>query len=70
MKPKDVSEQNQQKVFLTLYGQPTHLTPPKFHVCDLVRVSKHTNAFRSQQGKLTFKKGYKSNFEIKGMCIR
>ena len=63
MKPKDVSEQNNEKVFLTLYGLQIHFTPPKFRVGDLVCVSKYASAFRSKKGKLMFKKGYKSNFE-------
>ena len=54
MKPNDVDQTNENKVWVTLYGHVLEgLQPPKFKVGDTVRVSKY---------KSIFAKGYEANF--------
>ena len=54
MKPNDVDQTNENRVWVTLYGHVLEgLQPPKFKVGDTVRVSKY---------KSIFAKGYEANF--------
>ena len=54
MKPKDVTEKNENEVWITLYGSGYGELPlPKFRVGDTVRVIEYKNVFA---------KGYKANF--------
>ena len=59
MKPMNVNNKNQQEAFMTLYGQPVSLSPPKFHVGDLARWAKCAIVLRGpeERDKLLFKKG-------------
>ena len=54
MKPKDVTEKNENEVWITLYGSNFGGLPlPKFRVGDTIRVIEYKNVFA---------KGYKANF--------
>ena len=69
-RPTDVNKDNQHEVFMTLYSQPVHLLPPKFHVGNLARVAKYESVLRPQEkrDKLIFKKGYCSR--LIQHCVR
>ena len=54
MNPEDVNEINKHQVWIKLFGQPRgEISPPKFKVGDLVRISSYKNIFT---------KGYVANF--------
>ena len=55
MRPEDVTEENADKVWMTLYGKMKRGEKPRFALGDAVQVEKYYSGTR-------FKKGYEKNF--------